>query len=516
MHYLFKESSLWISIRYRIISTIAEYIAHCAVKSGNIRIRTDKSPDLRIIIPVLQIVHSGFFIVVVASVAERVDFSNGAGLAAGDAQDFSPAVIFVFYYSLSCVVNQCNDIILGAANFLSDSFPISLVHAILNLSLSACFSHGADLFFSGKDLFMKRIKNIDLLRAGAILYIMLYHCYVLSGQPWQSHTAIHTFLTLGGEVGVTLFFLLSGYGIYLSLSSSEARGCLPGWRAFMKKRCIRIMPQYYVCITVLLIFMSTQMFSNEGLRHILAYYTFTENFSPVTHGSINGALWTMGVIFQFYLIAPFLYKAVRKNWLVASIVSIVFTVICRFAVVRYLHNSGISDNSVYFVYERQVFSALDNFVLGMAAAAFWKQTGDRMQDYRLKPGLTVSIASAALILIWIFYYHSHGLYGTAPSGYPAHSILAVLLSILLVGFSLLPEMDFRFLHPLYFVARNQYGIYLWHMPIIMILQANAPWFNTMSQQRFWLFLPCMVVITCVFGYFATRFIDHPASAKKKG
>lgn len=211
----------------------------------------------------------------------------------------------------------------------------------------------------------------------------------------------------------------------------------------------------------------------------LAYYTFTENFSPVTHGSINGALWTMGVIFQFYLIAPFLYKAVRKNWLASAIVSIVFTVICRFAVVRYLHASGISDTSVYFVYERQVFSALDNFVLGMAAAAFWKQTGDRMQDYRLKLGLPVSIASTALILVWIFYYHSHGLYGTAPSGYPAHSILAVLLSILLVGFSLLPEMDFRFLRPLYFVARNQYGIYLWHMPIIMILQANAPWFNTM-------------------------------------
>lgn len=84
------------------------------------------------------------------------------------------------------------------------------------------------------------------------------------------------------------------------------------------------------------------------------------------------------------------------------------------------------------------------------------------------------------------------------------------------GILLLPEMDFRFLRPLYFVARNQYGIYLWHMPIIMILQANSPWFNTMSQQRFWLFLPCMVVITCVFGYFATRFIDHPASAKKKG
>ena len=56
---------------------------------------------------------------------------------------------------------------------------------------------------------MKRIKNIDLLRAGAILYIMLYHCYVLSGQPWQSHTAIHTLLTLGGEVGVKRIWDLS-------------------------------------------------------------------------------------------------------------------------------------------------------------------------------------------------------------------------------------------------------------------------------------------------------------------
>lgn len=161
------------------------------------------------------------------------------------------------------------------------------------------------------------------------------------------------------------------------------------------------MPQYYVCVTVLLIFMSTQMFSNEGFRHILAYYTFTENFSPVTHGSINGALWTMGVIFQFYLIALFLYKAVRKNWLVSAIVSILFTVICRFAVVRYLHASGISDTSVYFVYERQVFTALDNFVLGMAAAAFWKHAGNRIQEKRLTLGLPVSLASTILILAWI-------------------------------------------------------------------------------------------------------------------
>ena len=213
---------------------------------------------------------------------------------------------------------------------------------------------------------MKRIKNIDLLRAGAILYIMLYHCYTLSGKPWHAHTAIHTFLSFGGEVGVTLFFLLSGYGIYLSLASAEERGQLPNWGAFLKKRCLRIMPQYYVCVTVLLIFMSTRLIGSDGFRHLLAYYTFTENLSPVTHGSINGALWTMGVIFQFYLVAPLLYRAVQKNWLISSIAAILFTVFCRILIVRYLRAGGISDTSIYFVYERQVFSSLDNFVLGMA------------------------------------------------------------------------------------------------------------------------------------------------------
>ena len=37
--------------------------------------------------------------------------------------------------------------VFAIVNFPSDSFPISHVHAILNLSLSARFSHGADLFF---------------------------------------------------------------------------------------------------------------------------------------------------------------------------------------------------------------------------------------------------------------------------------------------------------------------------------------------------------------------------------
>ena len=204
----------------------------------------------------------------------------------------------------------------------------------------------------------------------------------------------------------------------------------------------------------------------------------------------------------------------RKNWLVSAIVSIVFTVICRFAVVRYLHNSGISDNSVYFVYERQVFSALDNFVLGMAAAAFWKQTGDRMQDYRLKLGLPVSIASTALILVWIFIITVTGFMAPLPpvirhipswrscSVYclwdspPAGNGFQVSASAVLRSPEPVRDLSVAYAH--HYDPAGQCSMVQHHEPATLLAV-----------------LPCMVVITCVFGYFATRFIDHPASAKKK-
>ena len=46
-------------------------------------------------------------------------------------------------------------------NFPSDSFPISHVHAILNLSLSACFSHGADLFFQER-IYLWSVSKISI------------------------------------------------------------------------------------------------------------------------------------------------------------------------------------------------------------------------------------------------------------------------------------------------------------------------------------------------------------------
>src|SRR5699024_386972 len=83
---------------------------------GSIRygdhIRTDKPPQLRIIIPALQVIHPCLSVVEVASVTEGVLLADGVLQASGNAQDLSPAVVSIVYYLIPILVNKGDHVIL--------------------------------------------------------------------------------------------------------------------------------------------------------------------------------------------------------------------------------------------------------------------------------------------------------------------------------------------------------------------------------------------------------------------
>ena len=160
----------------------------------------------------------------------------------------------------------------------------------------------------------KRNRTLDVFRTVAILSVLIYHFYVLDHYPYQGNKVLNRFLGIGGELGVTLFFIISGFGIFSSLSKMESAQESAGVKDFLKKRFFRILPQYYACLIILLLITSEAQYINKkGMFDVATHLLFIHNWFPSAHGSINGVLWSMGTIFQFYFIAVFLYRGIRKK-----------------------------------------------------------------------------------------------------------------------------------------------------------------------------------------------------------
>lgn len=171
---------------------------------------------------------------------------------------------------------------------------------------------------------MKHNKNIDVLRALALLQILLYHAWAVSGTPDFLPAVFAPGLQLSGEIGVTVFFALSGFGIYCSITSDYEKGTFR-YKEYLAKRGRRILPPYYFCIIVSVLLVSGEYVSISGIKHVVLHLLCIHNLFPSAHGSINGALWTIGTIAQFYLIAPLLCKFFRKNGYITFLVTVVVT-----------------------------------------------------------------------------------------------------------------------------------------------------------------------------------------------
>ena len=89
-----------------------------------------------------------------------------------------------------------------------------------------------------------RHAGIDMLRAGAILWVMAYH---LDGPDLPLPAWTHA-----GWMGVDLFFVLSGYLIGWQVLRPYGAGEKPDWTRFFQHRAWRILPAYLAVLALYL------------------------------------------------------------------------------------------------------------------------------------------------------------------------------------------------------------------------------------------------------------------------
>lgn len=337
------------------------------------------------------------------------------------------------------------------------------------------------------------------MRALALLLVLVYHSWVLTGAYEIGFYPLQLLISLGGEIGVTAFFVLSGYGIYCSLDNKEQT-----YSVFLKKRIIRITPEYYIFLLFMLLFtQSAAYISKSGIKDILLHLFFIHNINPQTTGSINGVLWTMAVTVQYYIIAIPVYKCIKKHPFFTVIAGIGMTIIFKYICFHYLIKLYFSDQP--FWYSRNIFfSVFDNFIIGMFVSCLCK-SNKRLSN---KKNIIGIISSVLFIFIILHYGVKCGIHTDNTSGYLWHSLIAIGIGGIVYFFNNI-KTDYAniIMRSLLLLSRYEYGIYIIHLVMMLNLINNSEIIMILKEKSVFLVCFVLIVMAIVCGIFYNVIVD---------
>jgi len=168
--------------------------------------------------------------------------------------------------------------------------------------------------FSTPDFLDKTyLPSLDGWRAIAIIFVILGHAKFTVAPNSLYYYFAETFIY--AELGVRIFFVLSGFLITTLLIKERIRFGTINIKNFFIKRVLRIFPVLYLYMLVIFIL---NYHLNLGLvkDNFLGPLLYLNNFTFFTGTWLTGHTWSLAVEEQFYLIWPFLFSVLTKNlWL---------------------------------------------------------------------------------------------------------------------------------------------------------------------------------------------------------
>src|SRR4051794_11402525 len=155
-----------------------------------------------------------------------------------------------------------------------------------------------------------RFPAFDGLRAIAAVSVLVVHTAGDAGTMYRPGTAGALLAHL--DVGVTIFFLISGFLLYRPFSAARlSNRPRPSPRRHRAPRVLRIVPAYWLALTVLAIYPGLpRMFSNDWW----IYYGFLQTYDADTINTGIGQAWTLGVELSFYAMLPLYAAALDRLW----------------------------------------------------------------------------------------------------------------------------------------------------------------------------------------------------------
>ena len=319
-------------------------------------------------------------------------------------------------------------------------------------------------------------ESVHILRGISALLVLFHHNF-----GWYALPVIDSVLNLFGNLGhlgVTIFFVISGFVLPLSLKKGYD---LIDFPVFLAKRFVRIEPTYLLSLALalgLLLFKTRIAPNGEPypfeFRQLFAHFLYLIPFT--NYDWYNEVYWTLAIEFQFYLIIALVYPLWRKGFVASITVAIVFS-------------------ALYFLSDAvpqiKLFSKAPCFSAGMLClTALNSET-----ELKKYIALSLAISMAAIFGLLESNLGSAICIGGAPA---------------VIVFWKPPKLKFRFLGTI------SYSLYVTHYPIVFLTNQVARHFLG-SEAHPVLYLVGLgnILLTIGFAALVYRYIEMPTQKLSK-
>jgi peptidoglycan/LPS O-acetylase OafA/YrhL len=309
----------------------------------------------------------------------------------------------------------------------------------------------------------------------------------------------------GAFLYMDMFFVMSAYLITSLLLKRWTKTGDVGFRAFYRRRVLRLFPANYAMILCFVV-AAYLILDDDFIWHVIesaAAATYVSNWTRAFEAPIPGYLshtWSLAVEEQFYLLWPvlltFLLKAIGLRMRLAVLLGMLAL---GFAGWRsWLTFHGASFDRLYNGTDVRADALLIGCALGITMAIPEVRKSASLQ----RAARFLATPSLAALIIGGFAMDQHN-----RAMYAGISLFFTLASACLITALVLPEptISHRVFRspPLVFLGRICYGLYIWHFPIFMIIMFGFGVTRPVVAGLFG------VPLTFVVAILSWRFIESP-------
>ncbi|MDX7778993.1 acyltransferase family protein [Aeromonas hydrophila] len=326
-------------------------------------------------------------------------------------------------------------------------------------------------------------QDINGLRAWAVIAVVLYHF----GVPGFA----------GGFVGVDVFFVISGFLMTRIIISGVERGQFSLWEFYLA-RARRIIPALLVLCTALLIigwFWLPSADYNMLATHTAAATTFLSNmqfwreagyFDAASHEKWLLHTWSLSVEWQFYILLPL---GVILAWRLFGKrgVKIALAIIGMSSFALSIYTTQRWPSAAFYLLPTRAWEML-------AGGLIWWAI--RSRTIPVQPAKVMEAVGMLMIVSAIAFFD-------ASMGWPGFYALLPTAGAMLI----LAAGRQNSLFTSNFIARHlgasSYSIYLWHWPLVVIL-------NYLGETNNITLIILGILLSVIAGECSFRFVENPS------